>query len=290
MRKKPRLWLRLPVHVVDARTLADHLRAWITDASHPAYDIIQTVADQVAACAPGDRACLRAVVAAADRAQATANPEAARYWESVAHAVERVADTLDPGGASERRLAALERTRRADYGAAADPPMKRDVVRVVPARSASEPYRRDVESAAELAALVALLADPQGAPAWSLGQTARRVAADVRAGRVPWLTREHLLALLGSPEPEVRAAFAALDFDYAEHPDAVIWATPGRHSGDPCFAGTRVPVATYLALREEVGIDEFLAGYPSVERWQLEAIERELHRLGLRRNAAEDES
>jgi uncharacterized protein (DUF433 family) len=44
---------------------------------------------------------------------------------------------------------------------------------------------------------------------------------------------------------------------------------PQVHSGDLVFAGTRVPVATFVNhLKRGRSIEEFLAGYPSVERWQ----------------------
>ena len=51
----------------------------------------------------------------------------------------------------------------------------------------------------------------------------------------------------------------------AEAKQSFIDAVPGRHSGDLCFAGTRVPVSTlfeYLAGGDSLGA--FLAAFPSV--------------------------
>lgn len=43
--------------------------------------------------------------------------------------------------------------------------------------------------------------------------------------------------------------------------------------GALCFAGTRVPLTVFLDnLKEGVGLAEFLANYPSVERQQAEAV------------------
>jgi uncharacterized protein (DUF433 family) len=49
----------------------------------------------------------------------------------------------------------------------------------------------------------------------------------------------------------------------------LIWVNPDRVSGEPCFRGTRVPVARlfeYLAAGES--LDEFLQGFPTVRREQ----------------------
>jgi uncharacterized protein (DUF433 family) len=49
----------------------------------------------------------------------------------------------------------------------------------------------------------------------------------------------------------------------------LIWVSPDRVSGEPCFRGTRVPVARlfeYLAAGES--LDEFLQGFPTVRREQ----------------------
>ena len=101
MRAKPGLWLPLPTEVTDARSLAAHLRAFAAAGGEgradesPGRELLAAAA-LLDACAPGDAACLRAVVAALDaRAAACAGDGAAderRYWESIAHAVERVAD------------------------------------------------------------------------------------------------------------------------------------------------------------------------------------------------------
>lgn len=48
---------------------------------------------------------------------------------------------------------------------------------------------------------------------------------------------------------------------------------PDIHGGDLVFAGTRVPVSTLESILRAGGtVDEFLEGYPSVERWQVEAV------------------
>jgi uncharacterized protein (DUF433 family) len=45
----------------------------------------------------------------------------------------------------------------------------------------------------------------------------------------------------------------------------VIWVDPGRMSGVPCFAGTRVPVQMLLDhLKHGETVDDFLEGAPSV--------------------------
>jgi uncharacterized protein (DUF433 family) len=45
------------------------------------------------------------------------------------------------------------------------------------------------------------------------------------------------------------------------------------HSGALVFSGTRVPVSILVDyLKAGDSIDDFLAGYPSVERWQVEAF------------------
>lgn len=53
----------------------------------------------------------------------------------------------------------------------------------------------------------------------------------------------------------------------------IVWINPGRLSGAPCFAGTRVPIKNlfdYLEGGEPVG--EFLADFPGVTREQAEAV------------------
>jgi len=47
---------------------------------------------------------------------------------------------------------------------------------------------------------------------------------------------------------------------------------PEIHSGDPVFAGTRVPVQTLVDYMESGdGLEEFLDNYPSVSREQAHA-------------------
>lgn len=48
---------------------------------------------------------------------------------------------------------------------------------------------------------------------------------------------------------------------------------PRVHSGELVFAGTRVPVDTLIDyLKGGHSIEDFLEGFPSVERWQVEAF------------------
>jgi uncharacterized protein (DUF433 family) len=48
---------------------------------------------------------------------------------------------------------------------------------------------------------------------------------------------------------------------------------PEVHSGDLVFRGTRVPVTTLTDILRAGGtLDEFLEGYPTVERWQAETF------------------
>lgn len=55
-------------------------------------------------------------------------------------------------------------------------------------------------------------------------------------------------------------------------PTTVVSKDPQVHSGALVFAGTRVPVDTLIDYVETGHtIDRFLAGYPSVARWQAEA-------------------
>lgn len=49
----------------------------------------------------------------------------------------------------------------------------------------------------------------------------------------------------------------------------VVWADPGRMSGEPCFRGTRVPIRALLDhVETNATLDEFLDGFPSVSREQ----------------------
>ena len=50
-------------------------------------------------------------------------------------------------------------------------------------------------------------------------------------------------------------------------PEPLITTSPGRLSGTPVFAGTRVPVQTLVDYLEAGdSLDEFLADFPSVSR------------------------
>jgi uncharacterized protein (DUF433 family) len=67
-------------------------------------------------------------------------------------------------------------------------------------------------------------------------------------------------------------------------PDDVLSRDPEVHGGDLVFAGTRVPVDSLVdALKAGQTIDDFLEGYPSVARWQVEAfLELPTRTLGIR--------
>lgn len=102
MRPKPHLWLRLPHTVGDARSLGDYLREYADACTGAPTDspqrMLRDAARLLEGCAPQDTECMRAVVAALDaRAAAAADDppsDERRYWESVAHAVDRVADAV----------------------------------------------------------------------------------------------------------------------------------------------------------------------------------------------------
>ena len=48
---------------------------------------------------------------------------------------------------------------------------------------------------------------------------------------------------------------------------------PEIMGGTPCFAGTRVPIKTLFDyLEDDHSIEEFLAGFPTVTREQVEAV------------------
>jgi uncharacterized protein (DUF433 family) len=50
----------------------------------------------------------------------------------------------------------------------------------------------------------------------------------------------------------------------------IIWVDRGRLSGEPCFKGTRVPVQALIDhLEEDFTMEDFLKGFPSVERSQV---------------------
>ncbi len=53
----------------------------------------------------------------------------------------------------------------------------------------------------------------------------------------------------------------------------VVARDPKVHSGDLVFAGTRVPVENLVDyLKGGDTIDQFLADFPTVQRWQVEAL------------------
>ncbi len=46
---------------------------------------------------------------------------------------------------------------------------------------------------------------------------------------------------------------------------------PDLHHGEPCIAGTRVPVAFLVASLAEMTFEEVLAGYPQISREDIQA-------------------
>lgn len=53
----------------------------------------------------------------------------------------------------------------------------------------------------------------------------------------------------------------------------VVERNPRIHSGDVVFRGTRVPVKTLTDILKAGGtVEEFLEGFPGVERWQVEGF------------------
>lgn len=55
--------------------------------------------------------------------------------------------------------------------------------------------------------------------------------------------------------------------------ELIVSRDPEVHSGDLVFRGTRVPVETLVDhLKAGYSITEYLEGFPSVERWQVEAF------------------
>lgn len=55
--------------------------------------------------------------------------------------------------------------------------------------------------------------------------------------------------------------------------DLIVSRDPDVHSGDLVFQGTRVPVENLIDhLKSGYSIEEFLDGFPSVERWQVEGF------------------
>ncbi len=109
VRPRPGLWLPLPRHVADAATLAAHLRAYAETCAGTQRDIPQrqllTTAAALDGCSPGDAAAMRRVVETLDwyATVAPAGPvlPERRIWESIAHAVVRIAEHVEWGGGPE---------------------------------------------------------------------------------------------------------------------------------------------------------------------------------------------
>ena len=106
MRPKPGLWLRLPGDVDDAAKLAAYLREYAHACGDRPHEwpqqMLLAAASLLDGCAGWDESCVRGVVEALDaRGRACQGDSATherRYWESVAHAVDRVADSLADAG------------------------------------------------------------------------------------------------------------------------------------------------------------------------------------------------
>ena len=65
-------------------------------------------------------------------------------------------------------------------------------------------------------------------------------------------------------------------------PHVPIWVDPERMSGAPCFAGTRVPVASlFTNLESGLCLDEYLDCFPDVTREQAVAVLNFAHRRTL---------
>ena len=103
-RPRPAWWYRLPVSVTSGATLAAHMRGTAAQCVGASTDWPQhallIAAALLEACPPDDAVCLQSVVADLD-ARAAAAPEDAvsgerRYWDALAHAVERIAESLAP--------------------------------------------------------------------------------------------------------------------------------------------------------------------------------------------------
>jgi uncharacterized protein (DUF433 family) len=63
--------------------------------------------------------------------------------------------------------------------------------------------------------------------------------------------------------------------------EGVIWIHPGRVSGEPCFAKTRVPIQNLFDYLESgAPLEEFLIGFPPITRDQAIRV-LELVRTGL---------
>lgn len=55
--------------------------------------------------------------------------------------------------------------------------------------------------------------------------------------------------------------------------DMIVSRDPEVHSGDLVFRGTRVPVETLVDhLKNGYSLEDYLEGFPSVERWQVEGF------------------
>ena len=103
MRPRSGWWFPLPLGVADAPTLAHHLRVYAAGGTGTIDDMPSRALEETArlldGCAATDTACLRAVVRELDARAAVASADWAwghpRYWESLARAVDRVADALE---------------------------------------------------------------------------------------------------------------------------------------------------------------------------------------------------
>lgn len=105
-RPRPAWWYRLPVTVNSVTTLAAHMRETAAQCGGASTDWPQrallTTAGLLDTCTHGDAACLQSVVANLDARIAAAPDDSLsgerKYWDALAHAVERIAESLTDAG------------------------------------------------------------------------------------------------------------------------------------------------------------------------------------------------
>jgi uncharacterized protein (DUF433 family) len=98
------------------------------------------------------------------------------------------------------------------------------------------------------------------------GEAETKAEESQRRGEIDSRDRRRLDAASGRLNAEAADVLA----------DQATWQHPDIHSGDEIFAGTRVPVSTFAEILLHGGtIEEFLVAFPSVQRWQAEAVVRD---------------
>jgi uncharacterized protein (DUF433 family) len=100
--------------------------------------------------------------------------------------------------------------------------------------------------------------DTPGTVAYQLGSREPRQQMDV-------LVQRHLTRSAATGQGELFPAMGRFERAVSRDPEV--------HGGDLCFRGTQVPVSTLAAmLRYGAPLEEILDGYPTVQRWQVEAV------------------